>query len=310
MKKVEKYTEKSRLAIILREDHMWGPMQQGLKEAADLLKGKIFHLYSRALIQELKEYQPREIIVFHNKPLDFKKLRELEGTEIGWWMCDLRKPEQLLNTELDFLKAIFLCNKEYIPDYEEYYQIPTYYMPQASVLAKKIPTSEEKINWDIIFVGRLNHPIYHQERNITIDGLRKKGFKVEVRCNPSYGGEEEERIEKQTKWLYKYSPFCLVQSINIKGYNSVRLYNVLAYQGFALVKYFRGIEDLFENHKHLCWFKTIEEAEGIINYYYKYPKKYQKIKEEGHKLYLEKHTCLHRVLNMLDILKKNAKKSL
>jgi spore maturation protein CgeB len=88
------------------------------------------------------------------------------------------------------------------------------------------------------------------------------------------------------------------------GYTSNRLYNILASGGFCLTLWFPGIEDLFENKKHLVWFKTPEEAVKLARYYMEHPLEREKIAKQGHKEYLSKHTAQKRLDYMFDILRK------
>jgi hypothetical protein len=52
--------------------------------------------------------------------------------------------------------------------------------------------------------------------------------------------------------------------------------------------YIPGMEDDFENKKHLCWFHTIEEGLELIDYYLKHDEEREKIAWEGWR-----HACKH-----------------
>jgi len=314
--KIEEYKKHKIIAIGSGRDNPF-PAHYGMEEAMDILGGECFRKDDQQLIEKISQIEPEFVIVMDNLPQvemrrfsrvlkvlkygreRFRGKKAISPAKTGWWFWDLRHPVAL-SFDSRWFNAIFLCNKALISGWERVYKIPTYYMPQASTPTIKNPRPEEKIDWDIVFVGNVdNNQGWHEGRKDAVDYLRQF-YKVEVRNGILR--QQKIKISQQSYWLYEKSPFCLVSSTNVEGYNSNRLYNVLAYKGFALVRYFKGIEKLFDNHTHLVWFKTLPEAKKWIEYYYRHPQKYYAIKEAGHRLFLKKHTHLHRVINMLDIL--------
>ena len=80
------------------------------------------------------------------------------------------------------------------------------------------------------------------------------------------------------------------------------MYNILASKGFCLVMWFPGLEDLFENHKHLVWFTSYGEALSLAKRYLANPDEREKIRKSGHAEYLANHTAAHRVDTMLEAM--------
>ena len=105
-----------------------------------------------------------------------------------------------------------------------------------------------------------------------------------------------------SKWLYQNTPINLAVSLPALGYTSNRVYNILASEGFCLTSWFPGIEDLFENRKHLVWFKSYGEAFQLAKYYLSHPDERDQIRKAGHQEYLAHHTVASRIDTMLEAM--------
>lgn len=57
-----------------------------------------------------------------------------------------------------------------------------------------------------------------------------------------------------------------------------------------ITKYIPGMEDHFENHKHLVWFDTIDEGLELIDHYLKNDEEREKIAQQGWELGMREHT--------------------
>ena len=251
----------------------YGPMLDSVSRVAEIETGGVKHY---------------NFIVFANTARKFPEY----GTKykVGWWMNDLRHPKDIgkINRKID---AVFLCNKQYLLDYESYYKIPTFYVPQCGLTPQN--KSGRKMEAPVVFIGSVLTNQYHANRWTIIEHIKKE-FDVDV----IFG----ERNTSDQDHIYKNTPISLAISPQAYGYTSNRLYNILASGGFCLTLYFPGIEDLFENKKHLVWFKTKEEALELAKYYINNPKEIDKIAKQGHQEYLKKHTAKHRLDYMFNIL--------
>jgi len=231
----------SRKAIWLSQKKKeYGPIATGLIKEAEAKGIDVVFPYS-----DLKGYD--YILVFENR--NFPKLKT--EAKIGWWMCDLRKPKELPKFKGN-PDVIFLCNTEYMEAYQKAYGVPVYYMPQTGFPWKVEPGRH--ILWDVSFIGNFNNKWHHNRQEI-IDQIDAK-YQIHI-----IGGQ---RYTKDSPWIYRESPFNLSVSLPICGYTSNRTYNILSSGGFCLTAYFPEIERLFENGKHLAWFKTPEEAVGEL----------------------------------------------
>jgi hypothetical protein len=68
--------------------------------------------------------------------------------------------------------------------------------------------------------------------------------------------------------------------------------------------YIPGMEDDFENKKHLVWFKTVEEGLDLITYYLKHDDEREAIANAGYKIACEKYTFKNRLVDFEVLAKK------
>lgn len=239
-------------------------------------------------VELMKEYD--YLIVGHSKL--FPKFET--NAKIAWWMGDFRHPEQIFTKDqIDRFDVIFTCSGEVIEEYERFFEKPTFYMPQVGLDRGYFDKPKEEINHDVLFIGHLEHKKYHFWRNKIIDSI-KKDYKVRVI-----------NIDKTTanqEYLYRASKFNLSLTLPWKLTTSNRLYNILASGGFALVSYFPEMERLFENHRHLVWFKDEKELKLALKQYSDAPISREYVKNNALQLSLEKHTAKHRLDNIFDIM--------
>ncbi len=245
------------------------------------------------------------LIWFNNHPPTLET-----SAKICWWMCDLRAPESLGgSTTADY---IGLCNKTFLKEYESFYGAPSVYVPQCG---NDTPvTGGRNLGCDVLFLGHLGRPApyeglvqipeltrkqvlakeFHWNRMPVISALKDAGLSVET--------ISREGATADSKWLYQNTPINLSISLPVDGYTSNRMYNILASRGFCLVTWFPGLEDLFENHKHLVWFSTYDEAVELAKHYLANPQERDRIREAGYQEYLSSHTAASRVDTMLEVM--------
>lgn len=90
---------------------------------------------------------------------------------------------------------------------------------------------------------------------------------------------------------------------NINGYTSNRMWNCLACGKPHLACYYDGIENMFENWKHLIWFKDSDEALKIIKKLLKDKKMREEIGMNGRQYVVNKHSYLCRAEEIKNIYK-------
>lgn len=226
-------------------------------------------------------------VLFCNDAHAIKNMRN-GRTKIGWWMNDLRPPEPLPAVDVDM---IFLCNKEHLTGYSEKYGVPAHFVPQCGI--DTFYPSEEPITWDILFIGNFSTH-WHVGRKDILDSFKDAGLNVNVITGQYY--------TKNQRYLYKNTPISLAISPQAEGYTSNRLYNILSSGGFCLTLWFPGIEDLFENKKHLVWFKNRDEGVELAKYYLEHKEEREEIARQGQEFYQKHHTAQKRLDEMFRLL--------
>lgn len=258
----------------------YGPIADAIKKTGiDILSlddQSNFHLYDN-------------LIVFYNKP---PLIVNRSKNKIAWWMNDLRLPNQLPDIPTYNFDDIFICHKTYDQQYKDHYKKPLHYMPQCGH-SHRLEVGR-RVDWDISFIGKVeSNRVWHKDRKSLLSTIGSR-YKLSI-----ITGEGQ---TKDQAWIYNQTKYNLAVSFPMIEGTSNRLYNILASQGLALVRYFPGLEKQFENHKHLIWFNTVEEAIDLIKFYDNKPLIRDVIKKQGNQQYLLKHTAEQRINNIFDIM--------
>ena len=220
---------------------------------------------------------------------DIKELRK-RGCKIIYWFCDLREPEPMNLREI--IDIMFISNFGQIEDFRKAYNLEKiYYMPQAAVPAFMYRLKLQGI-YDIGFAGSHIGNL-HKDRAKLLKKISKK-YKLVI------------KNDVRNNIVNFYSKSKIVLGINPDFckylYTSNRFFTAMSCGAFYLCQWFPGIEKLVENNKHLVWFKTEKEFFKLYDYYLKHDKEREIIRGNAEKLIHSKHTYLHRIQNMLDII--------
>jgi len=237
---------------------------------------------------------------------DLKKMR----CTVVYWFCDLSGIEGLggalplknpiidPNKIGDLLDYIFLSNTGQIGAYKKGYNVKNvYYMPQACTPAfmHKVPAYKA---CEVGFAGSLGNNVFHQERSKLLKNLSKK-YKVHIKND----------VRNNIAQFYASSKIVLGAGAIGQGSEfypelctSNRFFVALGCGLFYLCQWFPGIEKLAKNHEHIVWFKNENELFELIDYYIAHEKKREEIGENAQELANSKHTYVHRIQNMLDII--------
>jgi hypothetical protein len=275
-----------------------GTIQSSLNMCAEARGVDLLHL------NEEHDYDAYDALIwYHNRPPTMET-----SAKIFWWMMDCRPPRKTTTTA----SCIGLCNTYFLKEYEDFFGVPTIYLPQCG---NDTPVQEgRELDCDVVFLGHTGEPApyeglvqtpeltrqqigrreYGWNRMPIINALKDAGLSVATLSG--------ERVTPDGKWLYQNTPISLSISLPVAGYTSNRMYNILSSRGFCLVAWFPGLEDLFENHKHLVWFRTLDEAAELAKHYLGRPQERDRIREAGYVEYLANHTASSRVDTMLEVI--------
>lgn len=261
------------------------------------LKKKIFNYNPKILWVGLEEYLPF---------LEYIKndIKERDITVIYWYE-DMFEPKYLphLGEIIDF---IFLTNAQHIPLYKKNYNVEkVFYMPQACT-PPFMNYHHLKEIYDIGFAGKrdilfrpkdLRDQKFYYDHNSRTILLHKLAHKYNVKY---VDGEYNDISEFYSccKFVFGGTPHLA----NFDLYISNRFFIAGGCGAVHLTSYFKGVEKLVENEKHVLWFKNETEMHTLIDKYINNKKERTKIRENAIDLFHKKHTYINRVQNMLDII--------
>ena len=213
------------------------------------------------------------------------------------WYRDTIYNINLTNIKPDY---VFAVTDGDIEELKEYFKVPVYFLPQGAIPQNII--ERNKPNNEIVFMASQEGIGDYEERKRQIEY-----FSQDKTFNWIYHQELPMNREKHNKsfpYIYANAAVCIGGDTmrNRHMAFSNRLWNVMGSGGFYLTLYTNGMEELFENKKHLVWANTIEEQYELAKYYQEHQDEARKIAEEGFKLVQSKHTIDHRIKQMLKCL--------
>jgi len=167
-------------------------------------------------------------------------------------------------------------------------QFDIHYLPYA-VSDKIFEMGEEEKTEDITFVGRRDYN-YYAERMRYLDALRKE---IKVCWHPQNNNFATYiKLLSQGKIIWNYDVF---------SHMGERIFEAVSL-GFHLCNRVVGVENLFEDGKHLILYDKIDDMIEKALYYLDHEEERRRIERAGILLMKEKHTYKNRMLEMLRIV--------
>lgn len=214
----------------------------------------------------------------------------------GLWYVDYPKdgilPEWLIRgcQRVDY---VFTTAKGLIPKLEQY-NTSVEWLVEGAHLPLLQPVEREKTK-QLSFFGTL----IAETNNGDKFGERSSFLKdLADRYDFHLYGPDSNRVFNEYAFKNHYEPVwndklaeAIAETKIVIGYNSTnqipfywsnRTYTTLACKGFLITPYVPGIEQVFENHKDLVWFNTLEECYQLIEYYLERPRQRVEIAESGY----------------------------
>ncbi len=153
---------------------------------------------------------------------------------------------------------------------------------------------------DVSFVGKP----YFEER---IEFIKRVWESFDLKL---YGGNWEAYGMKEIRRKVGPKEFSMISASskvslghNIEPwrdhYFSNRIWLVLGCRGFCVTNYVSGMEDIFENHRHLVWFSDWDEFVSVLDFYLKNDASREKVVHEGYRFVIKNRTYDHVVDDML-----------
>lgn len=163
---------------------------------------------------------------------------------------------------------------------------------------------------DVVFVGSYTYHEEWQYRPQLIDFLRAtycSGFRRYG--NPA--GDQPDALtvrEQSLNDLYASAKIVVGDSLCVgfkhEHYWSDRVYETLGRGGFLIHPYIKGMEEEFEDKKHLVFYEygNFDQLKDLIDFYLHHPLERQEIQKAGHELVKAQATYHNRMDKMLQVL--------
>jgi len=192
-----------------------------------------------------------------------------------------------LKMALDF-DVVFVAQKAQLPAFQERGAGEAHWLPlAASARLHQVQAPERDI--DVAYVGSLNPG--EGMRRVELLGKVAKAFPNHV-------------IGKQwpAEMAETYARAKIVVNAAYNNDLNMRVFEGLASGALLITDMAEGLEDLFEDGKHLVIYRDDEELCGLIQYYLEHPEERMAIAKAGQAEVLAKHTYHHRIATVLDVL--------
>ncbi len=250
------------------------------------------------LMEHIKLFNPDILWLAGKVAYDFLKkyanFFKNSNIKVVYWLWDIITP-----VKFDFkgiIDYMFITSRGEIPLYKKVYNLDkVFYMP-VSIMPEIIHRNKFiKEVYEIGFSGQLSysHP-YYKERTEMLD-IAKKYFDVKIFKN-MYTNLPE--YYSKCKIIFGGTPYFK----DIDSYASNRPYIALAGGCCFITNYFKGLEKLAENKKHLLWYSDKSELKTLLEKYLSDDLLREEVKKNARKLAKEKHNYIARITNMLDII--------
>lgn len=261
------------------------------------LKKKILNHNPNILWVGFQEYLP--FLVYIKKEIKKRNIKVL------YWYTDVYEPK-ILPEMGDIIDFIFITNRGLIPVYKDRFKVQNvFYMPQACTppfmnlyYLKEIYDIGYAGKRDILFRSKdlIGQKFYydHNTRTILLNKIAQK-YKVK-----NIEGEFNNISEfySQCKFVFGGTPHLA----DLDLYVSNRFFIAGGCGAVHLTSYFKGIEELVENEKHILWFKNENELYNMIDKYINNKKERYRIRKNALELFHKKHTYINRIQNIFDII--------
>ena len=179
---------------------------------------------------------------------------------------------------------IFIAQKEYISSFKEAGITEVHWLPLACDPEIHAKTDVEKSH-DVVFVGSLTDPR-------RVDLLKKIDANFDLSVERKFMDEMAETFSKGR----------IVFNNAIKNDLNMRVFEALCSGSLLVTDPADGLEDFFQEGKHLAIYKDETDLLEKVHYYIDRPEEREAIADEGRHEVLEKHTYEHRIQSIMETL--------
>jgi len=201
----------------------------------------------------------------------------------------LKKPYKKIEKQVGHYDFVFCAQKEGARKLRRRKKVNAFWIPLGCdpQIHKKIDL-EKKI--DLAFVGT--------EGKKSLRGVLLK--KIKEKYPNSFLGkadyQEMSEIYSSAKIGFNYS---------IRNDINMRCFEVMSCGALLLTNYIKnnGLEELFEDRKHLVVYRNPKELYNLIDYYLSHPQEREQIAYAGHQLVASQHTYKDRLREMFEYIR-------
>ncbi|MCK4359394.1 MAG: glycosyltransferase [Candidatus Cloacimonetes bacterium] len=265
------------------------------------------------IVSSVRRFNPDFVFQTGGRDVSNKHLLELKhlGYKLVLWYPDAYGPN--FQPDIEFFKQvkgkfdlILSTVKGIVPQLEEYtdravwgpqYYDQMYYKPTIERLDLKHEI------YDVCFIGNNNKGV-SPDRDVYIPKLYEK-YKIKV-VGKGFNVLSIYVETSEIANIYRNSKIALNFTTVINPtllQMSDRIYKILGCGTFCLTQSIQGLEQLFQDGKHLVVFNGYEDLCEKIEYYLEHEDKREEIALEGQKEVLKKHTINIRVNQYLKAIK-------
>jgi len=248
------------------------------------------------LLERIKIFNPDILWTGSKLVIDFfKKYCEFfrnSNIKVIYWFWDVKTPIKFnFKNVIDYM---FVTTKDDIPKYKQAYNIDKVFWMPASITPEFIHRNKSiKEIYDIGFAGSLDRR-FHKKRTEIVEYIQQN-FDLKI-FNNIYNNLPE--YYTQCKIVLGGSP----DQKDLELYSSNRIYVCMSCGCCFITNYFKSLETLAENEKHLLWFNNLDELSFLLKKYLSDERLREEIQKSSQKLALDNHTYIKRIKNILDII--------
>lgn len=281
----------------------WIGMQRGMERLG--IPYKFVSCRPSLDVQGVIDYQP-DLVIYGLKDMIMRPQwrREIRAglpdAKIVIWYGDLRN-EQTTQTDADCseIDAMFISNDAQEQFYKMKWRVPkVHFLPLA---CEPIPGAKRNnlYRFPFVFIGGQVTGSAFIHRASLIGRFKNEGNLTIIN---SFESPMRMKIFRAMPEIYSSSKVCLDIShfTDIKGYTSIRFWEIPAFWGFALTKRWPGCEEFYPEDTRV-YFDTFEEAIEKKDFYVQHDTLRQKMVAKAHKLSY-RHTYKERFLQMFQLL--------
>jgi hypothetical protein len=205
--------------------------------------------------------------------------------------------------EVPLIRAFYdgVCPKEYWPKPAKptcdcFFGGNNFWLLWKEMVAKKINTAP--------WIGKFSGAKFRDEF------LREVGERFELEIRGEWGWNEFPHEVGKPVFHPWYNDTLrgariVLNTINLprKGLLTRRFFRSMATGRLFMTQYTPGLEETFANHRHLVWFKGLEEGLDMIRFYLDHETERERIAAAGRREIIKRHTWRHRLAEFVEIVK-------